>query len=215
MEKTKTTKEKRDKFQKIKIIIKILALIVFISFLVDYVKTAYSFLNVDEKRIKEQKEMFYCLNKIEEDLFNINEKIDWNNLTNDINLLYNNVNQELKQQNITNREDFSEEKKINIEALNNSIEVSATAYNMGKITSTGTKVRPGVIAVSRDLLKDVEYGSVVWVYVKKENGSFYKYGEYTVEDTMHKRWKKCCDIYMPTKREALEFGRKRMWLVKK
>lgn len=59
------------------------------------------------------------------------------------------------------------------------------------LTATGTRVRPGVLAVSRDLLELLPYGTRVYV----------------VEDTMHPRMRKTVDLWFPSRGMALRWGR--------
>jgi 3D (Asp-Asp-Asp) domain-containing protein len=78
------------------------------------------------------------------------------------------------------------------------IPVEATAYNSEvaqtdstpSITASGTQTRVGVLAVSRDLLKLLPYGTTVYV----------------VEDTMHPRWTRRLDFWMSAHRDAVTFG---------
>lgn len=102
-----------------------------------------------------------------------------------------------------------------IELPENAIRVSASAYKMGHTTASGTSVRLGVMAASHDLIKMWGYGCVVEVYGKKKDGTFYKYGEYKLEDKMNQRFSKSCDIYMKSVYAAKQFGRRTMWIVKK
>lgn len=95
------------------------------------------------------------------------------------------------------------------------IKVSASAYKMGTKTSSGTSVRLGVLAASSDLIRLWGYGCTVIVYSKDSKGEFHKYGEFLLEDKMHQRYKNSCDIYMSTYKEAVNFGRRTMWLEKK
>lgn len=88
--------------------------------------------------------------------------------------------------------------------------VKATAYNAmpaqtddtPTICAWGDKVRPGIIAVSRDLEKQgLTRGQEV--HVKG-------FGKMTVLDRMHKRKKNQIDIYMETYEDAIEFGVKEL-----
>ncbi len=72
-------------------------------------------------------------------------------------------------------------------------------------TAIGSKVRPGVVAVSRDLLKNGwKYGSKVYI-----EGM----GVFTIEDTMHRRWSKRFDVAVNTKKEAFSIGKRKNRLV--
>jgi len=82
--------------------------------------------------------------------------------------------------------------------------VTATAYNSDPaqtdstplITASGTRARVGTLAVSRDLLKLLPYGTTVYV----------------VEDTMHPRWERRVDFWMPDRQAARRFGRRELLL---
>ena len=67
-----------------------------------------------------------------------------------------------------------------------------------RVTASGTRVRRGILAVSRDLLAEAPYGSVVEL-----DGQLY-----VVEDTMHRRWRKRVDVWVPSREEALRGGRR-------
>ena len=89
--------------------------------------------------------------------------------------------------------------------------VKATAYNSEVaqtdnspfITATGTRVRPGVVALSRDLLRVFPYGTRVTLQDKAGllNGRVF-----IVEDTMHVRKVNTVDIWMPSRSQALKWG---------
>ena len=67
------------------------------------------------------------------------------------------------------------------------------------ITATNNRVRPGIVAVSRDLF---DKG---WVFGKKV---YIKgMGIFTIDDLMHQRKRNQVDIFMPDTSQALEFGR--------
>lgn len=70
------------------------------------------------------------------------------------------------------------------------------------ITATGTKVRYGIVALSRDLLNVYPYGSKVEIYCQSNNFR----GVFTVEDTMNKsKWNKA-DIFMWSYNSAINWG---------
>lgn len=79
------------------------------------------------------------------------------------------------------------------------IEVTATAYAVGDgsgwRTYTGTRVRPGIIAVSHDLK---------WVLGR--HVLIRGMGTYRAEDLMHSRWRHRIDIWYPSLRHAKQFG---------
>ncbi len=90
------------------------------------------------------------------------------------------------------------------------IEVEVTAYSPSKAqtdnnpfqTASGKIVTPseleqlGIVAVSRDLIKeyDIKWGDTVWL-------------AFTVEDTMNKRVEKTVDIFFRNQDLAKKFGR--------
>jgi len=67
------------------------------------------------------------------------------------------------------------------------------------ITASNQKVKPGIIAVSRDLLKDFSFGTKV---------ELQGIGVFVVQDVMAKRWSKRIDIWFPSVEEAKKFGKK-------
>ena len=94
-----------------------------------------------------------------------------------------------------------------------SLVIKATAYNSlssqtdstPHITATGTRTRPGVVALSRDLLRVFPYGTRVTI--QDLSGRYNFAGRvFIVEDTMHARKTNQVDIWMPTYREAINFG---------
>ena len=101
-------------------------------------------------------------------------------------------------------------------AAENSIEVTATAYNSVEsqtskqpwIAAWGDSLAPGmrVIAVSRDLLK-LGLGRGTVVRIEGLDGKF------VVLDKMNKRWKRKIDVYMGSDiAAAREFGRRKVTL---
>lgn len=91
--------------------------------------------------------------------------------------------------------------------------VRATAYNSlsgqtdstPNITATGTRTRPGVVALSRDLLRMFPYGTRIRI---EDLSGRYNFGNqiFTVEDTMAARKVSSLDIWMPTRSQAISFG---------
>ncbi|MEK7479396.1 MAG: hypothetical protein AAB634_02575, partial [Patescibacteria group bacterium] len=80
-----------------------------------------------------------------------------------------------------------------------SVTVSAYTSKAGALTATGTRPKPGTIAVSRDLLQSaLPHGSCVQI-PKMYGGSVFR-----VEDTMAKRWAKKIDIWVGSLEEARE-----------
>ena len=102
---------------------------------------------------------------------------------------------------------------INIDQVR-SLAVTVTAYNSDPaqtddtphLTASMQNVRPGVLAVSRDLLEvyGLQYGQKVVL-----DG----YGIFVVADTMAKRWKKRVDIWIADKEAALLHGKQKSILV--
>lgn len=79
------------------------------------------------------------------------------------------------------------------------------------ITASNTQVRPGVIALSRDLLRrytpgaPFAFGDSVLVAGKT----------YVVEDSMNRRWTLRADVWFPSRTEAMRFGRQELELWRK
>ena len=101
----------------------------------------------------------------------------------------------------------SEDKEVNINAAR---WVDCTAYTASvdecdgdpTITASMTKVRPGIIAVSRDLFdQGFVFGKKVYIH---------GLGIYTIADLMNKRYINRIDVFLGTKKEAKEFGLKQM-----
>lgn len=94
-----------------------------------------------------------------------------------------------------------------------SVVARATAYNsLGgqtdgtpHITATGTRTRPGVVALSRDLLRTFPYGTRVTL---QDMSGRYNFGGqvFVVEDTMAARKVNSIDIWMPSYSQAIHFG---------
>lgn len=74
------------------------------------------------------------------------------------------------------------------------------------ITATGRTVRPGIIAVSRDLLRTFTPGAP---FDYGDRVRLSRLGEFIVDDTMNSRWTKRVDIWVPTLEEARQFGLRR------
>lgn len=86
-----------------------------------------------------------------------------------------------------------------------------TAYNAmvsqtddtPNITASNKEIFPGVLALSRELLKpygfggNIAYGDTVWVVLPMQ-----------VEDTMHRRWRSRGDVFMLDYDEAIQFGKR-------
>ena len=95
--------------------------------------------------------------------------------------------------------------------LIDTMHVTVTAYSSTPaqtdstpfITASNTRVRDGIVAMSRDLLRrytpdaPFAYGDSVQVLGRV----------YVVEDTMNRRWSRRIDIWFPDSLQALEFGK--------
>lgn len=97
--------------------------------------------------------------------------------------------------------------------------VTMTAYSSEAIqtdsspftTSTGETVRPGIVAVSRDLLGTaLPYGAKLRVVEVKEDpracGGWDPGMVLEVQDTMHRRKRNRVDLWVPSREEALQWG---------
>ena len=100
----------------------------------------------------------------------------------------------------------------------NTLQVTVTAYSSTeaqtdgtpRITATGTEVREGIIAVSRDLLEtQLPYGTKVKIINLQNDvqgcGGF-DTGILNVQDTMSAEKTNQIDIWLPTTEEALAWG---------
>ncbi|WP_104990655.1 3D domain-containing protein [Deinococcus sp. NW-56] len=96
-----------------------------------------------------------------------------------------------------------------------SVIARATAYNSLAaqtdstpfITATGTRTRPGVVALSRDLLRMFPYGSRITIEdLSGKYNHLLKGRVFYVEDTMAARKTNSIDIWMGTRSQALQFG---------
>ena len=98
-----------------------------------------------------------------------------------------------------------------VDLLTDSKPLVFTAYNAmvsqtddtPNITASNKEIFPGVLALSRELLKpyghggDIAYGDTVWVVLPMQ-----------VEDTMNRRWRSRGDVFMLDYSEAIQFGRR-------
>lgn len=97
-----------------------------------------------------------------------------------------------------------------IESLQQGQVLTITAYNAEAaqtdstpfITASNSRVRPGIVAVSQDLFRKG------WVFGRKVY--IVGYGVYTIEDLLARRKRNQLDIFMTSKTQALQFGRKRL-----
>ncbi|CAM3651609.1 3D domain-containing protein [Deinococcus frigens] len=93
--------------------------------------------------------------------------------------------------------------------------VRATAYNslVGQtdstpfITATGTRTRPGVVALSRDMLRSFPYGTRIAIEdLSGRYNNLLRGRVFIVEDTMAARKTGSLDIWMSTHSQAITFG---------
>jgi 3D (Asp-Asp-Asp) domain-containing protein len=93
--------------------------------------------------------------------------------------------------------------------------VHSTAYNSTPgqtdsspfITATGTRVRSGVVALSRDLLGRFPYGTRITIEDLSGGYSNFLRGRvFVVEDTMHPRIGNTVDVWMGSRGEAMAWG---------
>jgi 3D (Asp-Asp-Asp) domain-containing protein len=116
---------------------------------------------------------------------------------------------------------------VRLKTTGKSLVVRSTAYNSlpGQTdaspfkTATGVRTRFGVVALSRDLLRSIPYGSRI---VLEDMGSWSngsgrgKYNAmlskmiFVVEDTMHPRKKSTVDVWFPARRQAIQWGARRL-----
>lgn len=87
------------------------------------------------------------------------------------------------------------------------LKVTVTAYSSTPdqtqgdpfTTASGEKVKPGIVAISRDLKKHLPWGSKIHLE---------GIGTFIVQDTMHRRWRQRVDIWMENRKAAKRFGKK-------
>jgi 3D (Asp-Asp-Asp) domain-containing protein len=96
-------------------------------------------------------------------------------------------------------------------AIGDRMPVTVTMYSSespetGTITASGQKVRRGIIAVSRDLehVHGLKFGDKV---------ELEGIGTFEVQDRMNVRWTMRVDIWVPTVKEALNFGKQEKILI--
>ena len=91
----------------------------------------------------------------------------------------------------------------------------ATAYNSAPnqtdstpfITATGTRTRFGVVALSRDMLRQFPYGTKIMIEdLSGKYNNLLKGQVFIVEDTMHQRKRNQVDVWMTSYRQAMQFG---------
>lgn len=97
-----------------------------------------------------------------------------------------------------------------IESLQRGHVLTITAYNAEAsqtdstpfITASNSRVRPGIVAVSQDLFRKG------WVFGRKVY--IVGHGVYTIEDLLARRKRNQLDIFMSSRNQAVQFGRKRL-----
>lgn len=77
--------------------------------------------------------------------------------------------------------------------------------NTPGITATNTRARAGVIALSQDLLREFTPGAPFSFHDRVEIPGL---GQFMVEDTMHRRWRRRADIWFGSRSEAMRWGRR-------
>lgn len=94
-----------------------------------------------------------------------------------------------------------------------SLQLIVTAYTNSEdecdkdpnITAVLTKVRPGIVAVSSDLLaRGWTFGRRVYIE---------GVGIFTIEDRMNRRWTERMDIFLYSKNDARKFGKRKLTVV--
>jgi 3D (Asp-Asp-Asp) domain-containing protein len=75
------------------------------------------------------------------------------------------------------------------------------------ITASNTRTRPGVVALSRDILKRYN-GQAPFTFGDAIHIS--GIGDFLVEDSMNPRWRKRLDIWFPSREAAANFGIRRV-----
>ena len=89
--------------------------------------------------------------------------------------------------------------------------VTTTNYCSGRITAADVKVKPGYIALSRDLKKQhrLKFGDLIYLEGETE--------PYEFMDLMPPHWRRRADLYSRVCKDAREYGvqRRRLWFVRK
>ncbi len=109
------------------------------------------------------------------------------------------------------QEEIREEIRMKVEGKNPIGRITTTNYCSGRITASDMKVRPGYIALSRDIVRQhkLKFGDLIYLEGETE--------PYIFEDTMPPQWHRHADLYSRICRNAKEYGvQKRMlWFVTK
>ncbi len=89
--------------------------------------------------------------------------------------------------------------------------ITTTNYCQGVMTAADVKVKPGYLALSRDLIKQhrLKFGDLIYLEGETE--------PYEFMDTMPPQWHRRADLYSRICKDAREYGvQKRMlWFVRK
>lgn len=140
-----------------------------------------------------------------------------NEFNNQTQLVAKTLNHPVKVETISEKQNITQQPVAARYTRARSIIARATAYNSlasqtdstPHITATGTRTRPGVIALSRDLLKVFPYGSRV--RIQDLTGKYnFRNRIFIVEDTMNKRKRNSVDIWMYRYRDAIQFGARKV-----
>ena len=75
------------------------------------------------------------------------------------------------------------------------------------ITASNTRTRPGVVALSRDILRRYN-GQAPFTFGDAIHIS--GIGDFVIEDSMNRRWRKRLDIWLPSREAAADFGIRRV-----
>ena len=75
------------------------------------------------------------------------------------------------------------------------------------ITASNTRTRPGVVALSRDMLRRYN-GQAPFTFGDAIHIS--GIGDFVIEDSMNRRWRKRLDIWFPSREAAANFGIRRV-----
>ncbi|MDO4262649.1 MAG: hypothetical protein Q4C67_00450 [Deinococcus sp.] len=84
--------------------------------------------------------------------------------------------------------------------------LSAQTDSTPHITATGTRTRPGVVALSRDMLRLFPYGTRLRIQDLSGRHPYVNGRIFVVEDTMHARKRNQIDVWMPTRSQAMSWG---------
>jgi 3D (Asp-Asp-Asp) domain-containing protein len=80
------------------------------------------------------------------------------------------------------------------------IPVTITAYTRGWVTASGTRPRPGTLALSRDVERDLRVRFGMRVCLEG-------LGAFTFRDRMPGYWRRRVDLFLPSHQSARTFGR--------